>query len=438
MMGTTDFLLLVLAVLVSGLCSGLEIAYVSSSKLYIELQRKQGAIWARVMATLMKRPAQVISSLLVGNTVALVIYGILMAKWLDPGLRGLHPNEGFILAAQTIISTLLILVVGEFLPKALFRLDPNGILSVLAVPLGIIYVLLWVPTVLLTGISQGILRLIGVGPNLGKAGFGRIDLDAFLQEASEKSAPGEVVEAEVEYFRNTLELSNTKVRDLMVPRAEIEAMDVNEPIAELAKRFQATGLTKLLIHKDGIDNIIGYVHSYEMFKKPRTIRSIMHPVNFIPGTMPADEILRMFTRQRSHIAVVVDEFGGTAGMLTIEDVVETIVGDIEDEHDDEDTLEQRVGPVEFVFSGRVEVEHLVEEYRLALEESEEYETLAGYIMHHAAKVPEPGEVVDDGAFRFTVTNVSHGRVDLVNLLVRDVERGFVGGVPPPTGEETGK
>lgn len=430
-MGTTDLILLVVAVMVSGVCSGLEIAFVSSNKLYIELQRKQGAIWARVMASLMKKPARVISSLLVGNTVALVIYGILMAKWLDPGLRNLYPHEGFILTAQTIISTLIILVVGEFLPKALFRLDPNGILGVLAVPLGFIFVLLWLPTVLLTGISEGILRLAGAKPDMGKAGFGRIDLDAFLQEVSETSSPDEEVEAEVEYFKNTLELSHTKVRDLMVPRAEIEALDVDEPIAELARRFQATGLTKLLVHKDGIDNIIGYVHSYEMFKRPRTIRSIMHPVNFIPGTMPADEVLRMFTRQRSHIAVVVDEFGGTAGMLTIEDVVETIVGDIEDEHDDEDTVEMRVGPTEFVFSGRVEVEHLVEEYRLNLEESEEYDTLAGYIMHRTAKVPEPGEVVDDGPFRFTVTNVSHGRVDLVNLLVKDVEKGFVDGTPPP-------
>lgn len=433
MMGSLDIMLLVFAVLVSGLCSGLEIAFVSSNKLYIELRRKQGAIWAKVMALLMRRPSRVISSLLVGNTIALVIYGILMAKWLEPGLRHLYPNDTFILITQTVLSTLLILIVGEFLPKALFRLDPNGILGVLAIPLGVIFIILWLPTMLLTGISEGILRLVGVKPNLGKAGFGRIDLDAFLQEVSERASPDETVEAEVEYFRNTLELSNTKVRDLMVPRAEIEAMDVHEPVDELAKRFQATGLTKLLIHKDGIDNIIGYVHSYEMFKRPHSIRSIMHPVNFIPGTMPADEVLRMFTRQRSHIAVVVDEFGGTAGMLTIEDVVETIVGDIEDEHDDEDNVEQRVGLVEFVFSGRVEVEHLVEEYRLNLEQSEEYDTLAGYIMHRTAKVPELGEVVDDGPFQLTVTNVSHGRVDLVTLLVKDVERGFVGGMPPPAG-----
>ncbi|MEO7081885.1 MAG: hemolysin family protein [Flavobacteriales bacterium] len=430
MMDTVDVILLLVAILTSAICSGLEIALVSSNKLYIELQRKQGAIWARIVASLLKKPARVISALLVGNTIALVAYGILMAQLLEPGLRMLYPSEGFILVMQTVLSTLLILLVSEFLPKALFRIDPNGVLSVFALPLGFIYGVLWLPTVLLTTISEGILRLFGVKPNMGKAGFGRIDLDAFLQEVSEATSSDKEVEAEVEYFRNTLELSNTKVRELMVPRADIEAMDVEEPIAELSKRLLSTGLTKILIHKEGIDNIIGYVHSYEMFKRPRSIRAILRPVNFIPGTMPADEVLRLFTKQRTHIAVVVDEFGGTAGMLTIEDVVETIVGDIEDEHDDEDSVEERISPTEFLFSARVEVEHLVEEYGLNMEESEEYDTLAGYIMHRTGTVPEPGEIVDDGPFRFTVTNVSHGRVDLVNVLVKDVEDGFVGGAPP--------
>lgn len=429
-MTPADWVLLVAAVLTSALCSGLEIALLSSNKLYIELQRKQGAIWARLVASLMKRPARVISALLVGNTIALVMYGIVMARLLEPPLHRLYPHEGFVLVMQTVLSTLVILVLGEFLPKALFRIDPNGVLGAFAVPLAAVYAVLWLPTVLLTTTSEGALRLFGVKPNMGRAGFGRIDLDAFLKEVSDAATPEKQVEAEVEYFRNTLELSSTKVRDVMVPRAEIEAIDVEEPIAELAKYFHATGLTKLLVYKDGIDNVIGYVHSYEMFKRPRTIRAILRPVNFIPGTMPADEVLRQFTKQRTHIAVVVDEFGGTAGMLTIEDVVETIVGDIEDEHDDEDSVEERLGPAEFLFSGRVEVEHLAAEFRLNLPQSEEYDTLAGYLMHRTGTVPEAGEIVEDGAFRFTVAQVSHGRVDLVNVLVKDQEQGFVKGTPP--------
>lgn len=430
-MSAAEITIVLVAMAASALCSGLEIALVSGNKLYIEVQRKQGAIWAKVTASLLRRPARVISALLVGSTIALVAYGAVMARLLEPGLRAIYPHEGFVLVMQTLLSTLLILVVSEFLPKALFRSDPNGALSVFALPLGAIYLLLWLPTVLLTSISEGLLRLVGVKPNLGKAGFGRIDLDAFLREVSETASTDTEVEAEVEYFRNTLELSNTKVREVMVPRAEIEAIGVDEPISELRQRFLATGLTKLLVHKGGIDNIIGYVHSYEMFKRPHSIRAILRTVNFIPGTMPADEVLRLFTKERTHIAVVVDEFGGTAGMLTIEDVVESIVGDIEDEHDDEHVLEERLTPTEFLFSARIEVEHLVEEYGLNLAESEEYETLAGYLMHRTGTVPEAGEVVEDGPFRFTVTNVSQGRIDLVNLKVTDAEAGFAGGAPPP-------
>lgn len=426
-MSTVEIILLVVAILTSAICSGLETALVSSNKLFIELQRKQGAVWARLVAALLKRPARVISALLVGNTIGLVAYAVLMARLVEPGLAAIFPHPAFILLMQAVIGTLVIVVAGEFIPKALFRIDPNGMLAVLAFPLGFIHAVLWLPTVLLTSISAGTLRLFGVKPNMARAGFGRIDLDAFLEEFSEAASPDQELEAEVAYFRNTLELSNTKVRDVMVPRADMEALDVEEPIAELSKRFPATGLTKLLIHKDGIDNIIGYVHSYDMFKRPDSIRAILRPVNFVPGTMPADEALRLFTRQRTHIAVVVDEFGGTAGMLTIEDIVETIVGDIEDEHDDADSVEERLGPGEFLFSARLEVEHLVETYRLNLEESEDYDTLAGYIMHRTGTVPEAGEVLEEGPFRFTVTNVSHGRIDLVNLLVLDSEAGFLDG-----------
>jgi len=429
-MTVQTLVILLLSLLTCALCSGLEIALVSSNKLYIELQRKQGAIWAKLVAGMIEKPARVISALLVGNTIGLVAYGIVMAEILEPWLRALYPQEVFVLVGQTILSALLVLVVGEFIPKALFRLDPNGILTVFALPLTLLYALLWPPTVLLTTVSEGILRLFGVRPKMGKAGFGRIDLDDFLHEISDESKSDADLDAEVEYFKNTLELSNTKVREMMVPRAEMEAIDVNDSIAELRKRFLATGLTKLLVHKGSIDDIIGYAHSYEMFRGPRSIRSILRPVNFVPGTMPADEVLRLFTKQRTYVAVVVDEFGGTAGMLTIEDVVEAIVGDIEDEHDDEHSVEERISPTEYVFSARLEVEDLVDRFNLALPESEEYDTLAGYILHCTGTVPDPGDIVEDGPFRMIVTQVSHGRIDLVNLEVTDVERGFRDGQVP--------
>ncbi|MCB0792938.1 MAG: HlyC/CorC family transporter [Flavobacteriales bacterium] len=425
-MYTIDLVLILLSMLGSALFSGLEIAFVSCNKLYVELQRKQGAWWAVTAAGLLKKPSRVIGTLLIGNNIALVVYGIVMARVIGPWVSAIYANEIFVLMVQTTLSTLLILVVAEFVPKALFRIDPNGVLTVFAIPLRVLYVVLWLPMMLMTGISEGLLRLFGIRGEAGKVSFGRIDLDEFLREMSENAPRETDMDAEVEYFRNTLALSATKVRDLMIPRAEIEAIDVEEPIDELQRRFAETGLSKVLIYKDSIDNIIGYVHGYDMFRRPRTIRAILRPVDFIPGTMPADDVLQKFTKQRTHMAVVVDEFGGTAGLLTIEDVVETIVGDIEDEHDSGELVEERVGPDEFLFSGRVEVGTLREKHGLLVPESEEYDTLAGYLMHLTGDIPERGGSIETEVFRFTVAQVAHGRIDLVRLQVKDAEKGYSG------------
>ena len=422
---STDLFLIILAMAVSALCSGLEIAFVSSNKLYIELQRKQGAIWAKLVGSLLVRPARLIGALLVGNNIALVIYGIVMARVMEPSLRELWPHEAFVLITQTTVSTLLILVLSEFIPKALFRLDPNGALTVFAIPLTVLYFVLWIPMMLMTGISELVLRVFGVRTRPGQTVFGRIDLNEFLKEVSDSSPAIGDLEPEVEYFRNTLELSNTRVRDMMVPRAEIEAMDVEESVATLHKRFSETGLSKILIHKDSIDNIIGYVHSTDLFRRPRNIRAVLRPVSFIPGTMPADQVLQMFTKQRSHVAVVVDEFGGTAGLLTIEDVVEAIVGDIEDEHDLWENVEEQLGPGEFLFSGRTEVSHLVEAHGLRVPANDEYDTLAGWVIFATGGLPRQGDELSVGPFRLTIAQVSHGRIDLVRLKVIDPKAGLV-------------
>jgi CBS domain containing-hemolysin-like protein len=422
---STDLLLIIASLTFAALCGGLEIAFVSSNKLYIELHRKQGAIWARVIAGLFNKPARVIGALNVGTNIALVVYGLVMARMMEPWLRTFLPNEVLVLLVQTTLSTILILVVSEFIPKALFRLDPNGILSLLAVPLRMLYVLLWLPMILITGLSEMLLRLFGIRTRPGQVVFGRIDLDEFLKEVSDNSPTADQLEPEVEYFRNTLELSETRVRDLMVPRAEIVAVDVEESVAELHKRFHETGLGKMLIYKDSIDNIIGYVHVNEMFHRPRSIRSVMRPVNFVPGTMAADQVLQMFTKQRSHVAVVVDEFGGTAGLLTIEDVLETIVGDIEDEHDLGENVEEKVGENEFLFSGRIEVAHLADAHGINLPLSDDYDTLAGWILHTTGGLPPQGREVTLGPFRVMVVQVNHGRIDLVRLKVVDPVQGLL-------------
>ncbi|MBK9513605.1 MAG: HlyC/CorC family transporter [Flavobacteriales bacterium] len=421
----SDLVLIVISVVVSALCSGLEIAFLSSNKLYIELERKRGAIWARLISPLLKRPERVIGALLVGNNVALVLYGIAMAELLEPWLRTYGMGEALVLVSQTLLSTMVILVLAEFLPKALFRIDPNGALSVFTVPLQVLYVVMWTPMMIMTGISALILRLFGVKSANAQLVFGRIDLDEFLKEVSSDGIKRTHLDAEVEYFRNTLELSNIKVRELMVPRAEIEAIDVDSTTDELHQLFVSSGMSKLLIYKDSIDNIIGYVHGYELFRHPKSIKAVMRPVNFIQGTMPADEVLQLLIKQRNHVAVVVDEFGGTAGMLTMEDVVETIVGDIEDEHDTPQEVEERLGPDEFLFSARIEVSHLREAHRLAIAESEEYDTLAGWLMHSTGELPEQEQVIDLGPYRITVAQVEHGRIDLLRLQVLDPELGYL-------------
>ena len=414
-----------MSIAVSALCSGLEIAFVTGNKLYIELERKRGAIWARLISAMQRRPARVIGALLVGNNIALVVYGVVMAGVMEPWLARFGLGNVFMLVAQTVLSTLLILVVAEFLPKALFRLDPNRALSVFALPLQVLYIVLWAPMMLMTGISDGVLRIFGVRTKPGQLAFGRIDLDEFLRELSEGQSKENTLDAEVEYFKNTLELSNIKVRDLMVPRARIEALDVEEPVDVLHRRFTDTGMSKLLVYKDSIDNVIGYVHGYELFRHPRTIRAVLRPVNFIPGTMPADEVLQLFIKQRTHVAVVVDEFGGTAGMLTMEDVVETIVGDIEDEHDTPEDVEERLGPDDFLFSARIAVYDLREKYRLEIAEDEAYDTLAGYVLHRTGDLPEQGQVIELAPFRFTIAQVVHGRIDLVRVEVLDAEAGYI-------------
>jgi putative hemolysin len=414
---TTDLFLIAIAVLISALCSGLEIAFVSANKLYVELERQRGALWARLIAVFQKRPDRVIGALLVGNNIALVIYGLLMARWMEPLLVRLGLGPVLVLMTQTVLSTLLILVVAEFLPKALFRIDPNSMLKAFAAPLAVLYIALWPPMMIMTGLSSLVLKLFRLRSKPGQFAFGRIDLDEFLKDMSSGSARGHAMEAEVEYVRNALELSTIKVRDIMVPRARIEAIEAEETMEALHRRFTDTGLSKLLVYKDSIDNLIGYVHGYELFRHPRSIRSLLRPVRFIPGTMPADEVLQLFIQQRTHVAVVVDEFGGTAGMITMEDVVESIVGDIDDEHDATDDVEERVASDEYLFGGRIDTHRLRDAHGLAIEESDTYDTLAGFILHRTGDMPGRGEVIELPPFRITIVQVVHGRIDLVRLKV---------------------
>ena len=416
---SVNWLIIILSLVFSAFFSGLEIAFVTANKLRIELESKQGLYSSKIISKFfLKSPARFIGTMLVGNNIALVVYGIVMAGIIDPIIKNYISAEFTALLLQTIISTLIILFTAEFLPKVLFRINPNAILGFFALPALIVYFLLY-PIVFITiGLSQFFLtKLLKINLAEGQVEYGRVDLDNYLKEFGSNSDKSKEVEHEVQIFQNALGFSAIKVRDSMVPRTEIIAVEIDSDIEELKNLFIETGLSKILIYKESIDNIIGYVHSYEMFKRPETIKSVTLPVLIVPETMPSEEAMSQFIQERKSLAVVVDEFGGTSGILTIEDVMEEIFGEIEDEHDTEELEEQVINQYEYVFSGRLEVDYLNEEYKLNLPTSEEYETLAGLIISTCGSIPEKNEEIKMDGFVFLIQDVSETKIEKVKLLI---------------------
>lgn len=417
-MSSYDWGVILSMLLFSAFFSGMEIAFVSSNKLKIELDGKQGNIMAGIISRFMKRPSRFIGAMLVGNNIALVVYGIYMAKVLDPMIMSYTKSAFLILLAQTLISTLIILITAEFLPKTLFRINPNNMLRLFALPLWIFYWLLSVPMFIVIGLSELLIKLFS--PNLEtdrEINFGRIDLEHYIREGTETAEDQEEVDHEIQIFQNALDFNKVKARECMIPRTEIVALDIEESIETLNKTFVETGLSKILIYRDNIDNIIGYTHSFELFKQPDSIKSILLPVPVIPISMPASEILKILIDKHRSIAVVVDEFGGTAGILTIEDVIEEIFGEIEDEHDKEELIETRISDNEFLLSARLEVDYLNQEYGFDLPESEQYETIAGLIIQISENIPLMNEEIRLDQFTFTVKKVFENKIDLVHLKI---------------------
>lgn len=415
-MDQADFLIILFSLLFSAMFSGLEIAFISANKLKIELDNKLGFFNAKVLSFFNKNPSKFISTMLVGNNIALVVYGIFMAKILEPFFYKIFDSEFTVFLLQTIVSTLLILFIAEFLPKALFRINPNSILSLFAAPIVIIYSLLFPLIWISIAISNYVLKLFfNVKNEDGELNFRMVDLDNYLKEATAKTQNDESIETEVQIFQNALDFSKVKARECMVPRTEIEALDENTDLEILKNKFFETGFSKLLIYRDSIDNIIGYTHSFELFKNPKNLKSILLPIPVIPESMPANEILEFFTKQKKSVAVVVDEFGGTSGMVTIEDVIEELFGDIEDEHDSEDLVEKVISENEFIFSARLEIDYINEQYKLNLPESDEYETLAGYIIYLHESIPEKGNTIETAEFSFFITEVSTHKIEIVKV-----------------------
>lgn len=423
----TSYLLIPLAILgsmvLSAFFSGMEIAFVSSNKLKIELDKKLGLVPARIYSYFLKHQSKFISALLLGNNIALVVYGIFMAQVLESPIRNVFafiPNEAtieaFVLLTQTLISTLVILIFAEFLPKIIFRINPNKKLEYFTIPVLLIcaplYGLVWIVFQLITYF----LRVFSVPFEENEYSFGRVDLDHYVKEAAAGTSREETdMETELQIFQNALDFSKIKARECMVPRNEIEALSFDDSVEELRSTFVQTGYSKILIYKDNIDNVIGYVHSFELFKKPEAIKNILRPLAIIPEAATADKVLKTLIEQKKHVALVVDEYGGTSGMLTLEDIVEEIFGEIEDEHDSEELTEQVLSDDHYYLSARLEIDYLNETYGLQLPESDEYETLAGLIIDRNEDLPEVGDVVEVDDYIIEIKKVSENKIEEVVL-----------------------
>ena len=402
----------------SAFFSGMEIAFVTANKLKIELDRKQGLISGKILTFFVKNTSNFISTLLLGNNIFLVVYGIYMAKFLEPFLAHLITSPALILITQTILSTLLVLVTGEFLPKAFFRINPNRKIKYMAIPLLLVYGILYIPTVITIGISKLFLKIVGVDTTYSQQAFTRVDLDHYVREINSRMETKGEMENEIQILQNALEFSKVKARDCLIPRTEIEAVSIDVDLDSLKKRFIETGYSKIVVYRDSIDNIIGYVHAFELFHQPKSIREILMPVSIVPEAVLVKELLPQFTKNKRSIAIVVDEFGGTSGLITIEDIIEEIFGEIKDEHDIEEQIEKKLDENTYLFSGRIEIDYLNQNYNLGIEESSEYETLAGFVLNKLEDIPEPNTLFETDDLILTVVEVSDAKIDLVKIKVR--------------------
>ena len=411
------FFIAFITLLFSAFFSGIEIAFVSSNKLQLELDKSTGRFPSSIIAYFSKNESDFITTMLVGNNIALVIYGIIMTKILTPNLIQHIANDFSLLFVQTIITTIIVLVTAEFLPKAIFRIYPNQTLKFFSIPIFCFFIILRPVAILMLELSSLILKFVfRQDYKQVKQVFDKKDLDAYLSQISfiegeQKNIP------EVEMLQNAIDLTDKKIRECMIPRTEIIAVDLNTSIQELRSKFVETKLSKILIFKGNIDKVIGYVHSSDLFKNPNNIKAILLSIAYVPESMFAMELLNQFISNDQGIALVVDEFGGTSGMLTIEDVTEEIVGEIVDEHDQQEFIDIKISETSFKFSARLDVEAVNKKYHLSLPESDDYETIAGLILHYTEAIPKQDDIVVVNEFRFTATNVTQNGIQEVFLEV---------------------
>ena len=411
-----SIIIILTTLVLSAFFSGFEIAYVSSNKVHLEILKKQEGVIANVLTKLTRKPSKLLATMLVGNNVALVVYGFEMGKVMTALLPEFFQNVLW----HTIISTLIILITAEFMPKVFFQIYANQLLKLFAIPAYFFYLLFYPLSSLVMWISDFVLRVFfKTKGDYVPLSFTKVELVDYISEQLENVPKKEEMDSEVQMFQNALEFSGVKAREIMIPRTEIVAVELNESIENLIATFVSSGFSKILIYNENIDDILGYVHSFDMFKKPKNIKEVLIPIVNIPETIQINEVLNLLTRKRKSMAVVLDEYGGTSGIVTLEDIVEELFGEIEDEHDKDKFIEEQLSETEYLFSARLEVEYLNETYHLEIPESEEYETLGGFIVLHNEGIPTQGEKIEISPFTFVIEACSQTKIETVRLIVNN-------------------
>lgn len=411
--------IIILCLILAALFSGMEIAFVSSNKIYLEIEKKQQNFLSKVLTKLTEKPSQFIASMLIGNTIVLVVYGFFMGELLMNWIAhlGLNLTNLSNVLIQTSLSTLIVLVTSEFIPKVFFQIYANSFIKFFALPAYFFYLLFYFISTFILWISDFILKhFFKTEGDYVPLFFSKVELGNYITEQMSTVEDQENMDSEIQIFQNALEFSGVKARDIMTPRTEISAVEIHESVSELRNKFVETGYSKILVHQNSLDDILGYVHSFELFKKPRSIKSVLIPVEFVPETILIKDVLEILTKKRKSVAVVLDEYGGTSGMITVEDIVEELFGEIEDEHDSiEELLEKRIEDDVYLFSARLDVEYLNQTYKLQIPESDSYGTLGGYIVYHSKEIPSQGDQITIDKIRFTIEEATNKKIEVVKM-----------------------
>ncbi|EIA09630.1 hemolysin family protein [Flavobacterium frigoris] len=415
--------IIILCLILSAFFSGMEIAFISSNKIYLEIEKKQDNFLSKILTKLTEKPSKFIAAMLIGNNIALVVYGFLMGEllmnWIDSFQY--HFSDLLNLLIQTFLSTLLVLITAEFLPKVFFQIYANTLIKFFAIPAYVFYILFYLISSFFIWVSDFILKkFFGSDGDQVQLYFSKIELGNYIVEQMSTVDDDDDVDSEIQMFQNALEFSGVKARDVMSPRTEIVAIDLFDSISELKELFIETGYSKIVVYENSLDDIVGYVHSYDLFKKPKNIKAIVISVEFVPETIYIKDVMNLLTKKRKSVAVVLDEYGGTSGIVTIEDIVEELFGEIEDEHDsDEELIEKELGDDTYIFSARFDVEYLNQTYKLNIPESDSYGTLGGFIVDFTNDIPLKGEVITIGTYHFVIEEATNKKIELVKMTVKE-------------------